>query len=125
MFDPIPLSPAALRGAPWILGSCFTAVHILLSYIIIARQLGGVSARVDAMAMETAGKPGGGFDVDRVLDFEKRSGIKDGEIESFITKVDAVNAAIQAMKARESRPRGGGSCVRGNDKSSGQKLVGL
>lgn len=42
---------------------------------------------------------GGGFDVDRLLNFEKRSGIKDGEIESFITKVDAVNAAIQAMKA--------------------------
>ncbi|CAN0064567.1 unnamed protein product, partial [Ectocarpus sp. 4 AP-2014] len=62
------------------------------------------------MAMATAGKPGGGFNVDHVLDFEKRSGIKDGEIESFITKVNAVNAAIQAMKARESRPRSGGSC---------------
>lgn len=43
---------------------------------------------------------GGGFDVDSVLNFEKRSGIKDGEIETFISKVDAVNAAIQAMKAR-------------------------
>lgn len=51
------------------------------------------------MAMATAGKGGGGFDVDSVLNFEKRSGIKDGEIENFITKVDAVNAAIQAMKA--------------------------
>lgn len=51
------------------------------------------------MAMTTAGKAGGGFDVDSVLNFEKRSGIKDGEIEDFITKVDAVNAAIQAMKA--------------------------
>ncbi|CBN78096.1 conserved unknown protein [Ectocarpus siliculosus] len=58
----------------------------------------------DAMAMATAGKPGGGFDVDRVLDFEKRSGIKNGEIESFITKVDAVNAAIQAMKDGELDP---------------------
>lgn len=37
--------------------------------------------------------------MDSVLNFEKRSGIKDGEIENFITKVDAVNAAIQAMKA--------------------------
>lgn len=45
-------------------------------------------------------KRGGGFDVDSLLNFEKRSGIKDGEIETFITKVDAVNAAIQAMKAR-------------------------
>lgn len=90
-----PLAVAALREAPWIPGSC----------IIIIRQLGGVSARADAMATATAGQPGGGFDVDRVLDFEKRSGIKDGEIESFITKVDAVNAAIQAMKARRgSRP---------------------
>lgn len=51
------------------------------------------------MAMTTKGKGGGSFDVDSVLNFEKRSGIKDGEIENFITKVDAVNAAIQAMKA--------------------------
>lgn len=41
---------------------------------------------------------GGGFDVDRLLNFEKRTGIKDGEIETFITKVDAVNAAIRGMK---------------------------
>lgn len=52
------------------------------------------------MAMVKGGKGGGGVDVDRLLNFEKRSGIKDGDIESFITKVDAVNVAIQAMKAR-------------------------
>lgn len=45
------------------------------------------------------GKGGGKVDVDRLLNFEKRGGIKDGDIESFITKVDAVNVAIQAMKA--------------------------
>ena len=53
------------------------------------------------MAMVKGGKGGGEFDVDRLLSFEKRSGIKDGDIESFITKVDAVNVAIQAMKARK------------------------
>ena len=42
----------------------------------------------------------GGFDVNRALDIETRSGKKDEDIETFITKVDAVNAAIQAMKAR-------------------------
>lgn len=52
------------------------------------------------MAMVKGGKAAGGFDVDRLLNFEKRSGIKDGDIESFITKVDAVNVAIQAMKVR-------------------------
>ena len=51
------------------------------------------------MAMVKGGKGGGKVDVDRLLNFEKRSGIKDGDIESFITKVDAVNVAIQAMKA--------------------------
>lgn len=56
-----------------------------------------------AMAMTIAGKGGGGFDVERALDFEKRSSAKDGDIETFITKVDAVNAAIQAMKASASR----------------------
>lgn len=55
------------------------------------------------MAMTMAGKGGGGFDVERALNFEKRSGVKDGDIETFITKVDAVNAAIQAMKASDSR----------------------
>lgn len=48
--------------------------------------------------MTTVESCGGGFDVDRLLSFEKRSGIKDGEIETFITKVDAVNAAIRDMK---------------------------
>lgn len=52
------------------------------------------------MAMVKGGKGGRDFDVDRLLNFEKRSGIKDGDIESFITKVDAVNVAIQAMKVR-------------------------
>lgn len=50
--------------------------------------------------MTAATNGGGGFDVDRLLNFEKRTGVKDGEIETFITKVDAVNAAIQAMKVR-------------------------
>eukprot|EP00752_Nemacystus_decipiens_P002264 g2145.t1 len=54
--------------------------------------------------MAMAAKGGGSFDVDSVLNFEKRSGIKDGEIENFITKVDAVNAAIQAMKDGEVDP---------------------
>lgn len=54
----------------------------------------------DYMAMTKMAKSEGGVDVDRLLNFEHRSGIKDGEIETFITKVDAVNAAIQAMKAR-------------------------
>lgn len=40
----------------------------------------------------------GGNNVDRLTDIGKRTGVKDGEIETFITKVDAVNAAIQAMK---------------------------
>lgn len=53
---------------------------------------------------------GGGFDVDSMLNFEKRSGIKDGEIETFISKVDAVNAAIQAMKVNKKRRRQRG-CV--------------
>lgn len=59
------------------------------------------SVAVGAMTTTRAAgeRGGGGFDVDRLLNFEKRSGIKDGEIETFITKVDAVNAAIQAMKA--------------------------
>lgn len=52
------------------------------------------------------GEGGSGFDVDRLLDFEKRTGVKDGEIDSFITKVDAVNAAIQAMKVRSSSHTG-------------------
>ncbi|CAM9250109.1 unnamed protein product [Chrysoparadoxa australica] len=38
------------------------------------------------------------MDVDRLLNFEKRTGIKDAEIEDFIGKVDAVNEAIQGMK---------------------------
>ena len=57
------------------------------------------------MAMVKAGKGGGEIDVDRLLNFEKRSGIKDGDIESFITKVDAVNVAIQVMKARSQKTR--------------------
>lgn len=57
------------------------------------------------MAMVKAGKGGGEIDVDRLLNFEKRSGIKDGDIESFITKVDAVNVAIQAMKVRSQKTR--------------------
>lgn len=67
-----------------------------------------------AMSKATSDRRGGGgggggsggkeFDVDRLLDFEKRTGVKDGEIDSFITKVDAVNAAIQAMKVRYLHP---------------------
>lgn len=50
------------------------------------------------MAMTSAGTRGGGHVASK---FDKRSGIKDGDIETFITKVDAVNAAIQGMKARQ------------------------
>ena len=52
------------------------------------------------MSVKSAPMDGGGFDVHRALDFEKRSAGKNGDVEAFIKKVDAVHVAIQAMKAR-------------------------
>lgn len=44
------------------------------------------------------------MDVDRLLNLERRTGIKDEEIDEFTTKADAVQKAIQAMMRGEIKP---------------------
>lgn len=44
-------------------------------------------------------RDGNNLDVDSILNFEKRTGVCEDEIEDFIRKVDSVNAAIRGMKA--------------------------
>ncbi|KAG5186749.1 hypothetical protein JKP88DRAFT_308946 [Tribonema minus] len=48
--------------------------------------------------------PASSFNPDSILDFEKRSGLKDDDISDFIRKVDAVNDAIAQMKAGTLEP---------------------
>jgi hypothetical protein len=39
----------------------------------------------------------GDFDPDKILNLERRTGVKDDDISAFNSKVDAVNAAIKGM----------------------------
>ena len=38
------------------------------------------------------------MDFDGLLNFEKRTGVKDKELEDFLSKVDGVQAAIKGMR---------------------------
>ena len=44
--------------------------------------------------------PQANFDVDKLLNFEKRTGVKNDDIDDFLRKVDGIQNAIQGMKVR-------------------------